>query len=98
MEVLTDEQLLNEIYEGAELFIRSSSDDETIQETYEFSFEELQTFLLCFGGGLVKQLNEQNKTLKWSANWIQNSAQGNGNPDVIAFADNMAMTIKSLIK
>lgn len=95
---MTDEELLKEINLCADIFIRSSSDECGVSETYEFSFEELQSFLLCFGGGLVKQMNEPNKTLKWSAKWLVDSAQGNGNPEVIQFAENMAMTLRSLIK
>ena len=55
MKTLTDEQLLEEINECADVFIRSCSDEWIIQETYGFSFEELQSLLFSFGCGLLEQ-------------------------------------------
>lgn len=36
-----------------------------------------------------------NDALEWAANWVVNSAQANGNPAVIEFAANMAMTFRA---
>lgn len=35
-----------------------------------------------------------NNALHWAANWIESSAQANGNSAVIEFAENMAMTFR----
>lgn len=98
--ILTEETLLKEIRDGAEIFIRTASDecDNAVFETYKFTYEELHAFLLCFGSGLVRQLNEHNKALKWSSDWLVNSANANGNPDVIEFANKISMTLKSQIR
>ncbi len=36
-----------------------------------------------------------NNALSWAADWIINSAASNGNPAVIEFAQNMAMSLKA---
>lgn len=33
--------------------------------------------------------------LQWAADWIENSAKSNGNPAVLEFAANMAMSIRA---
>lgn len=40
----------------------------------------------------------RNRALSWAAKWIENSAKLNGNPAVVEFAANMAMTIRSQMK
>ena len=36
-----------------------------------------------------------NNALRWAADWITDSAAANGNPDVIEFAANMAMSFNA---
>ena len=36
-----------------------------------------------------------NNALHWAADWITNAATANGSPDVIAFAQNMAMSFNA---
>jgi len=94
MKKLTDQELLEEINLCADIFIRSSSDE--VAETYEYSFEELQAFLLCFGDGLVRQLNETNKTRKLFQKvllFLQSPLYVNGIASSIAFKHTDAKTL-----
>jgi len=100
MKFLTEKEILKEIDESAEIFIRSVSDecDNSVFETYRFTFEELRVFLVLFANGVIQDLNEHNKAFKWSADWLMNHATANGNPEIVEFASNVSMTLKSQIR